>query len=121
VISRRRIRGWIALLLPLMVLRALLPAGYMPVAADGELRIVMCSAGLDTLGHHDRGHGQDDGTQAQQASCPFAHAATLAPPNAVRHQAIASPVGIDIAAAAQRTLPTSPYRFAAARGPPRYS
>jgi len=47
-----------------MVLRALLPAGYMPVAADGELRIVMCSAGLELIGDHGRNHGQDDGTQA---------------------------------------------------------
>jgi len=121
VISRRRIRGWIALLLPLMVLRALLPAGYMPVASDGELRIVMCSAGLELIGDHGRNHGQDDGTQAQQASCPFGHAAMLAPPNADRHQAIASPFRFDIAAAVEQSRPSSPYRFAAARGPPRYS
>ena len=46
MVSRRKVRGWIALLLPLMLLRAVLPPGYMPVANDGELRIVMCSVGL---------------------------------------------------------------------------
>jgi len=119
--SRRHTRGWIALLLPLMLLRAMLPAGFMPVAADGELRIVMCSAGLDIQGDHDRRDGGTPDQQAQQANCLFAHAATLAPPEAIRHLSIASPTGFDIAATARRPLPTRPYRFAAARGPPRYS
>jgi hypothetical protein len=44
--SRRKRELWIALLLPLLTLRALLPVGHMPTVADGNLRIVMCSAGI---------------------------------------------------------------------------
>jgi hypothetical protein len=116
VITHRSRRLWIALLLPLLALRAMLPAGHMPVAADGELHIVMCSAGL---AESETGDGDDH--VPKERSCLFAHAAAFAPPSEVHHSHPAPAfLTFDIPVAAQR-LPTNPYRFAAARGPPRYS
>lgn len=77
---RRRLHLLIALLLPLMVVRGLLPAGFMPVAQGGELRMALCSDGLQlpsdgqTSGDHAPGSGGD---------CLFAHAATSAPPPSI--------------------------------------
>ena len=117
--SRRRIRAGIALLLPLMVLRALLPPGYMPVTADGELRIVMCSAGLASQdpGDTDR-HSQASDT----GSCLFANAATFAPPSATGFiPAIAPEISLALPVAATRPPATGPPRTAAARAPPSFS
>jgi hypothetical protein len=79
MIARRTQRLCIALLLPLLVLRAMLPAGFMPVADDAGLRIVMCSAGMAAW--------TGEGTDAPQhklppnaGECPFAHAPAGAPP-----------------------------------------
>jgi len=119
MISRRRIRGWIALLLPLMLLRALLPAGYMPVAAQDGLHIVMCSDGLaertDTApGNHSQ---TPDGSH-----CVFAHAATFAPPLAEAGFLAAAPIafftGVD---PVSEGAATGPPRLHSARGPPRNS
>jgi hypothetical protein len=78
VISRRHLRLGIALLLPLLALRALLPAGYMPIAGTDGVRIVMCSEGVAGLFTP-----ADDGHHPQPSAgeaCPFAHAALNAPP-----------------------------------------
>lgn len=118
MITRRRKDLLLALLLPLMVLRALLPAGYMPVAEGGELRIVMCSDGLQTdAGDTDNQpapHGGDD--------CPFAHAAVHAPPVATivvadaphAHQPVSS-LNVEL------PLTTGPPRQHGARAPPALS
>ena len=116
MITRRSRRLWIALLLPLLALRAMLPAGHMPMATDGELHIVMCSAGLSQSETR-----TDDHRVPQDGSCLFAHAAAFAPPSEVdRSRPAPALLTFDIPVAAQ-PLPTNPHRFAAARGPPRYS
>jgi len=77
VTIRRHLHLLIALLLPVMVVRGMLPVGFMPVAQDGELRMALCSDGLhlpsgtQDSGDHAPGHGGD---------CLFAHAAASAPP-----------------------------------------
>ena len=78
--ARRHLHLLIALLLPLMVVRGLLPAGYMPVAEGGELRMVLCSDGLVLPSG-----GQDTGDHAPGSGgdCLFAHAAASAPPPAI--------------------------------------
>ncbi len=121
--NRRRLHFVIALLLPLMALRAMLPAGYMLDAGQGGLRIVMCSEGLqaaplgDNSDQSSNGHGQRD-----SGSCPFAHAAVSAPPPS------ASPsiamVRFDagrIPAIAPPTRSLSLIRVQSARGPPSIS
>ena len=58
------------LALAALILRALLPAGWMPDAQSG---LIICSA--DTLGviHHEDAPGHSDG-KASQEECPFATA-----------------------------------------------
>lgn len=77
--SRSRLHLVIALLLPLLALKSLLPPGYMPSADDGQLRIVMCSAGLAALGAE---HGDSETPPAEHPACAFAVAGLAAPPPA---------------------------------------
>ena len=120
MISRRRIRGWIALLLPLMLLRALLPAGYMPVAAQDGLHIVMCSDGLA-----DRtapAPGPDHSPTPDGSHCLFAHAAAFAPPQAAAAIVTPAPVAFSTAPdPVSGSTATGPPRLHTARGPPRHS
>lgn len=116
--SRRRLL--IALLLPVLALRALLPAGFMPVTDGGELRVVMCSEGMQlslagTGGDHPA--GEDSGT------CPFASASFIAPlPQFVVVAATPAPGAGFISFAADDLPPsTGPPRAAAARAPPHHA
>jgi len=120
VISRRHLHLLIALLLPLMVMRGLLPAGYMAVADDGELRIVMCSAGLAPGGDNAPASDSDDPRPADAGTCLFAHGATVAPPVQQSVALAAPPALVQIASGDSATLPptTGPPRSAAARAPP---
>jgi hypothetical protein len=126
VISRRHLHLVIALLLPLMVLRAMLPAGYMPVAENGTLRITMCSDGFqpaatDQSGDQRTGNG-DHQLPSNSGDCPFANAAVNAPPPAVSQSivTIESDAGTAPASAAPaRTV--SIVRVQSARGPPSLS
>jgi hypothetical protein len=116
----------IALLLPLMVLRAMLPAGYMPVAENGTLRIAMCSDGFqpaatDHSGDQQSGSG-DHQLPSGSGDCPFANAAMNAPPPAVSQSVVT--VESDAGAAPAIAAPThaaSIVRVQSARGPPTFS
>lgn len=122
MISRRRISGWIALLLPLMALRAMLPAGYMPVAADGELRIVMCSAGLAGQTDADGNSDHPAPSLGMDGGCLFGHAATIAPPSAIPCCAFAPSLVSFVSRSSALTPPsTGPPRVTAARAPPSFS
>jgi hypothetical protein len=119
---RRHIPLLIALLLPLMVMRGLLPAGYMAAAEDGKLRIVMCSAGLVTTG--EAGSGSDSGqpSAAGTGDCLFAHAATVAPQVGCADAITPPPYRIYLASDHSITQPqaTGPPRPAGARAPPTF-
>lgn len=129
MITRRLTRRCIALLLPLMVLRALLPAGYMPAVEHGQWRMVMCSAGLQLPAAHHTDHqpipdhpgsghsGSPDG------GCPFASAAQTAPVCQYVVAIIEPLRKVQFAAVAADDLPpaTGPPRRTAARGPPSLS
>jgi hypothetical protein len=120
VIARRHLHLLIALLLPLMVMRGLLPAGYMAVAEEGELRIVMCSAGLAMPGDAGSGSDSDDNPAPDSGNCLFAHAATVAPPVQVVLAVTTAPVFVPLPSDDSTSLPpaTGPPRLAAARAPP---
>jgi len=114
----------IALLLPLMVLRAMLPAGYMPVAQDGTLRIAMCSDGIQPAAtdHGDKSTGSGHEQSSVSGSCAFANAAASAPPPAAL-QSIAV-IEFDagfIPAGAAPHRSASIVRVQSARGPPSLS
>lgn len=128
----------IALLLPVLVFRALLPAGFMPAADAAGFRLVMCSEGLAAIashghegasaaGHHHGspaapGHDtpQEDGSGRGDGPCLFALSALNVPP--VEFLALRSePLYLaSFTAAPASTLPaaTGPPRQASVRGPP---
>jgi hypothetical protein len=115
-LRRRGWRDWLAALALLgLLLRALVPAGFMPASAHGEFQLVFCSVPGDGLVHS--GHlprGATDNTP-----CPFAASATAASPplsKVARTPMLLSVVGIS---PLYRAPPDSaPLRYAAARGPP---
>jgi hypothetical protein len=117
VISRRHLHLLIALLLPLMVMRSMLPAGYMPVAESGAFKIALCSDGLQLpLSEGDRNTHPLPGSNGD---CLFAHAAASAPPPSV----VSVPAALEAVAragtesAAQQTVHVIP-RAQSPRGPP---
>jgi len=118
---RRHLHLLIALLLPLMVMRGMLPAGYMATAEGGKLRIVMCSAGLAPADSRD-GSGSGDHSAPDPGHCLFAHAATLVPPVQATLVAVAVPETVQFSSLESTTLPpaTGPPRAAAARAPPSF-
>lgn len=124
MMSRRTLRLGLALLLPLMLLRGLLPPGYMPVAEHGQLRIVLCSAG-PVLPDSGDGDGTDRGPQLppNAGDCPFAKGWAGAPPVHAaaalivpRRQTVRLPPH-----ATSLPASTGPPRTTAARAPPRLS
>lgn len=119
--ARRQIRLVLALLLPLMLLRALLPPGYMPVAREGELHFVMCSAGLAAPAATD----DTAPPAAPGIDCPyaFAHGVAFAPPVLPLFAFAPLPQATRFIAIASEHLPraTGPPRTTTVRGPPTLS
>jgi hypothetical protein len=92
-------RRWVGVILPILALRALLPAGFMPVlAADGRLTLGFCSGvsmqrQTERHRHHatDASHGahhehgdhapghEAPGSLAEVTVCPFVAACSAAP------------------------------------------
>ena len=106
------------LALAALILRALLPAGWMPDAQSG---LVICAPGTLGVIHHDGAPGHSDGKMSQQ-ECPFAAASHLAPaPDAAKlvlpaFHAFAAETDSNYAASVSaRFTPQSP------RGPPNFA
>jgi hypothetical protein len=79
--SKRQIRQIaLALLLPAMMFRAVIPVGFMPAVTSGHVSLVMCSAvdvtASSTNGGTDR-HNPDNARG--NSPCHFAASAALAP------------------------------------------
>ncbi|MBK9250934.1 MAG: hypothetical protein IPM70_03170 [Proteobacteria bacterium] len=116
MISRRHLHLLIALLLPLMVMRGMLPAGYMPVAENGVFKIALCSDGLSLPGQTDDDNRQLPGSSGD---CLFAHAAASAPPPST----VALPA-LNVVAAKSTEIPSAQQaasvipRAQSPRGPP---
>jgi hypothetical protein len=124
VISRRHLYLVLTLLMPLLTLRALLPAGYMVAAAGDGARIVLCSEGFAAL------HAPADASQQPQPAgdgdgdgdCAFAHAASSAPPPHYVAGAFIPALEVGFRSAVADALPpaTGPPRHAGARAPPAF-
>ena len=69
-------------LLPLLVMRLLLPSGVMPARSTHGLALVLCSS------QHVRS-APDPGRVHADALCPFATAVTTAPPASLMQPAVA--------------------------------
>lgn len=133
---RRRRRCWALLALPALLLRALIPAGYMPVAEEQGLSIEFCpdagalppgialSASAHSHHHHDHRHaggGPDSSSATHHTPCLFTASGTLAPAPAEAALLAAGPAHHDAAEPArgpQLHLP-SIVRAQSPRGPPR--
>jgi hypothetical protein len=119
----RRHRG-LGPLVVLLLLRALIPAGFMPAIGAGSLALVFCDpgvmAGVAHAGHHH--HDDGAGGAAPSGECPFAQSAAPALPAL---PATESGAPVLAAAPAPWHAPDSPLdvppRHAAARGPPALS
>jgi hypothetical protein len=105
-----------------MVLRAMLPSGYMPVAENGELRMVMCSAGLQLPGSGDAPDQNDHDPASDTGNCPFASLLTSAPPvQYVTATVVTAEFRFSSLAADELPPATGPPRVTAARAPPALS
>jgi hypothetical protein len=82
---------WAAAFLPALLLRALIPAGFMPAVGEGSLALVFCepgalvAAGPNALHHHPGHDRAGQGPHSASSECPFAQSAapslpTLAAP-----------------------------------------
>jgi hypothetical protein len=109
--ERTRIKRslWLWLLLPLLFLRGLVPAGYMIAVTENGLEIVLCDSGIyrDSAvaqqlastqqgsehpgEHHHHGKGN---VQHDHSICPFAVAATGAPAPELPELNTGSEVGV---------------------------
>jgi hypothetical protein len=133
--SARHSHRWIAWLLPLFLLRAFIPVGFMLSWSDAGLQLVMCSGsgpmtgqrGLTALAaphqqstdaHHQSGQHQH--SRADGASmCPFAAAATAgALPSFAAVAAFAATVSSEALEAPYQYLPSAPVLIDRIRGPP---
>jgi hypothetical protein len=114
--TRHRAQLWMLWLLPLLVMRLLLPTGVMPARSAHGVALVLCS-----WQHHqsapDRNHSHVD------ALCPFAAAATAAPPAAPILPVVAATRSTRAprAGEAQCAGQTGAIRSQSARAPPSFS
>jgi hypothetical protein len=112
------VRRWIgALAIILLFARALIPAGFMVNALDGDTRLVLCSAAVaDSSGLPASHHGSTTGSDS---SCPFAASASVAPPPAAIHFVAGESTAplLSTRATPSVSVPPPP-RYLAPRGPP---
>jgi hypothetical protein len=108
----------VALALAAMLLRALLPDGWMPSGHAGGAFFTICS-----VEHSHRDGKTQQGDQHAHAPCAFAAASTLAPPaiTALAFGISARAVTITTSFTDDRATSSSPHRFNAARAPPAFA
>jgi Protein of unknown function (DUF2946) len=131
----KRLRGWVAVLLPILLLRALIPVGFMPmVGADHSVRLVICDSyapvpnsmmGMAMDGDMDMSHASGAGgsggppVHQDHGSCPYGASPALGalPTLALLPVVFHRPATIMAAAPRVDFLP-APYRAHSPRGPP---
>jgi hypothetical protein len=93
LIRGKRMRGWAALLLPLLLLRALIPVGFMPmIGPDHSVRLVICDSyaplpasmmdmPMDGMDMSSQSGGKDGGSgppiHQDHGGCPFGSSPAL--------------------------------------------
>jgi hypothetical protein len=116
VLRRGGWRDWLgALALLGLLVRALVPAGFMPAQLHGEVQLVLCSGdGGGPFGAHPvPGNGTD------KLPCPFAASgATMAAPAHSAAPTFTFLAQAEVAARYHAPADAPPLRHAAARGPP---
>jgi hypothetical protein len=103
----------VRVLLGLLCLRALIPAGFMLAPIDGRLHIVLCDSNVHGPLHHHHGAHADP-------TCPYAQSSGPAPLPAFP-SVVSAPFGYVAPASfelAQTVTPFGPTRQQSPRGPP---
>jgi len=132
--KRRRQLLLTLLVIPALALRALIPVGFMPVAAEQGFALEFCpGAGALPPGvelasahahHHHHagggGHGSDPSSLTHHAPCLFAASATLAPAPVLAEALTAPPVDarVDAGVHTGQLSPPTILRAQSPRGPP---
>jgi hypothetical protein len=140
--TRSQRRWAVPFVLAMLVLRALVPAGFMLAPVDGQLAVVLCDAdssaylhphaghehaghdmaGGDMAGHDMPGHDHSGGHQHTHpdSTCPYAQSGGASPPPFVA--ALAAPMVPSASVlrgfSAQTTAHFGPARQQSPRGPP---
>ena len=130
--STRAKRRLLALVLPVLLLRLLVPAGFMPMAGAGGLEIALCPAAaalppglaMAHAGHHMQHAGHAGGTAPpaaeHHAPCLFAAgAAPVAPPAVLLTAPPAAPLAAPLPAQARKIALPVTLRAQSARAPPK--
>jgi hypothetical protein len=130
VALRSRRNGFALLVLPALLLRALIPVGFMPMVSAGGISIAICpgvtglpapsAMGDRGAAHaHHHGAGQDPSTPAHHAPCLFAASAGGAPAPTIMELtgSAGTAVAVDAGSASRVLLPTI-LRTQTSRGPP---
>jgi hypothetical protein len=123
--NRLRLRGtrhWATpLVLAMLCLRALVPAGFMLAPIDGRLQIVLCDSAAPARAPHHQGHDHGAHRHAiADPNCPYAQSAGPAPLPALPMLA-AAPVANAPAVhgnLSQTHVPFGPVRQHSPRAPP---
>ena len=122
----RRIRLFLLLLLPLVAAHALLPTGFMVSFEHGAPVLAFCE-GQARVGHHEHHHhphGENGSSETGRhgSQCPFALAATVAPP-IVGDLVVGGAVRVSqpIARKSVSVIALGPVASPPIRGPPRFS
>ena len=128
-------RHWTApFVLAMLLLRALVPAGFMLAPVDGHLAVVLCDAdgtaalhsghdmsGHDMPGHDMPGHEHPGGHTHPDPTCPYAQSAGATPiPFLPAAALLIAPAAAQFPELlAQTHTPFGPARQQSPRGPPR--
>jgi len=79
-LDRRRARWWTVVLLPALLLRSLIPAGFMLAPLDGRLSVILCDTDAAGPAHKHAGHDHPGHHHLQlDPNCPYAQSAGPAP------------------------------------------
>src|SRR5579863_1497387 len=114
--TRRRAELWMLWLLPLLMMRLLLPTGVMPARSSHGFALVLCSV------QHLRSAPQPGHAHAE-TPCPFAAAASAAPPTAQLQPPLPLTLArqLQIACTGQCSAQSGTVRTQLARAPPSLS
>ncbi len=125
--SRIKRPGWATLvLLGLVLLRALVPAGFMLAPVDGRFAVVLCDGNMAAGGHQQHHHHRvrDDGGHHngvhEDPTCPYAQSAGPAPLPTLPMFAGVAPASplLALVSFTQTLLRFGPTRQQTPRGPP---
>ena len=113
-------------LLPLLAMRALVPAGFMIDTSHGAMSVIVCPGHQHQTDENQAGHSSNQGKSGSHDTvtlCPFAAAATAGPMADLPTMAVGSALVVDQVSddVSALDLPFGPARAQQSRAPPLFS